>query len=785
LSADGIHGAAEWSIIRNSVPYYELRIAMKAQLLSLSAIIRHGKRHPVFLHQYVCLVLLAGGVFMVDSPLYAQTITGRVVDEQQAPLAGVQAAIPSIHRGAVTDTHGHFSIPSLPNGRHIIQFHLIGYKDVSIPIELTGRDTSLTVMLTASPLEGAAITITASPQASDLLSTPQSVAVIGGRALERERGQTAVSAIATLPGVSMVTTGSGIEKPVIRGLSAQRVLVVSDGVRQEGQQWGDEHGTEIDPFEVERIEVVRGPNSLLYGSDALGGVVNIIRPPVPATALGSPRLGSELILNGFSNTTQSAGALALFGATGDIGYRGTFSARSASDITTPEGRLANSGASELNGGAMIGTTQEWGGIALDYYHTGQRLELHEDNAGATPFQRVGHDRVRLHGDYHSPIGQVEVSTGWQMNNRREYESSDEDETALHLRLGTGTIASQLHHIPLGPFNGTIGINAMMQSNRSLAEEKLIPDFRLQDVGGFFFEEAEFGDFLLSGGLRFDSRQLDVDASGELSVPQQQRHYSAFTGTAGLVWRITPSFSLVASVGSGWRAPTPFELFIEGVHEGTARYEVGSNGLEPEQSFNIEGSARIATAHLQGEVNIYRHQIGSFIYLSPTGQFDSVSGFPIYLDRQADAVLAGGELGIQAEITDWLVIGGTASLVRGINQATNVPLPLMPADRITLDARVMQPSIGPFNKTYLMLGTTMVADQQRIDLFETPTAGYVLFDAGIGGELPFLDDRIHFDLTGRNITNRAYRDHLSRYKLTALNPGIDVSLKISIPLTLIE
>jgi iron complex outermembrane recepter protein len=724
-------------------------------------------------------------LFFDGSSLHSQTITGTVVDEQQLPLAGVQAAIPSLHRGGITNADGRFTIPTLPNGRYIIQFHLIGYKDVSIPIELAGRDTSLNIIMTSSPLEGAVITVTARPQASDLLSTPQSVAVVGGRTLERDRGQTAISAIATLPGVSTVTTGTGIEKPVIRGLSAQRVLVVSDGVRQEGQQWGDEHGTEIDPFEVERIEVVRGPNSLLYGSDALGGVVNIIRPPVPTEAIGSPRLGSEVIINGFSNTSQGAGALALYGASGDIGYRGTFSARSASDITTPESTLSNSGASELNGGAMIGTSQDWGGIALDYYHTAQRLELHEGDPAATPFQRVMHDRIRLHGDYHSPIGQVEISTGWQQNNRREYESGDEEQPVLHLRLSTGSITSQLHHASIGPFNGTVGINAMKQSNRSMAEEKLIPDFALFDLGGFVFEEFESGNFLLSGGLRFDSRQLDVDASGELAVPAQQRRYSAFTGTAGLVWRITPTFSLVANAGTGWRAPTAFELFVEGVHEGTARYEVGSSTLVPEQSFNIEGSARVASARIQGEVNIYRHQINSYIYLSQTGQIDSASGFPIYLDRQADAVLTGGELGIQAEITEWLVLSGTASLVHGTNRATNTPLPLMPADRVTLGARFMQPSFGPFRNTYLSLGTTVVADQKRIDLFETPTAGYVLFDAGIGGELPFLDNRIHLDLTGRNITNGAYRDHLSRYKLFALNPGIDVSFKVSIPLTMVR
>jgi iron complex outermembrane receptor protein len=434
---------------------------------------------------------------------------------------------------------------------------------------------------------------------------------------------------------------------------------------------------------------------------------------------------------------------------------------------------------------MIGTSGDWGGIALDYFHTGQRLELHEADSNATPFQRVGHDRIRLHGDYHSPIGQVEVSTGWQQNNRREYESSDATQPALHLRLSSGTLTAQLHHTPLGPFDGTIGINAMTQSNRSLAEEKLIPDFALLDLGGFAFEEAEFGNVFISGGLRFDSRQLDINASGELAVPAQQRTYSAVTGTAGLVWRITPSFSLVANAGAGWRAPTAFELFVEGVHEGTARYEVGSSSLVPEQSFNIEGSARIATAHIQGEINIYRHQINSFIYLSPTGLIDSASGFPVYLDKQADAILTGGELGIQGEITDWLVLSGTASLVRGTNRATTTPLPLMPADRITLDALFMQPSVGPFSKTYLSLGATIVADQKRIDPFERPTAGYLLFDAGIGGELPFLNDRIHFDLAGHNITNRAYRDHLSRYKLFALNPGIDFSLKVSIPLTLIE
>ena len=715
----------------------------------------------------------------------AQTLSGRVVDTKNEPLVGAQVAVPGIHRGSLTDRSGRFVIRELPPRQYTIEFRSIGYRSVSLVVDLSDGDTTLLVTLEETALEGSTVTITAKPQAALILSTPQSTAVVGGRQLERDRKQSVIESISSVPGVSTYSTGSGVVKPVIRGLTSQRVLVLSDGVRQEGQQWGDEHGPEIDAFDVDRVEVVRGPNSVLYGSDALGGVVNIVRPGVPSSMLGSPTLSGTLTLNGFSNNRQGSGAVALSGAGGVIGYRATLSGRHAGDITTPGGTLSNSGAEELNASALVGALRDWGTVSAGYSHFSQSLRFHEPEPDATGFQEVRHDKASLHTDYQFELGQLELNSGWQMNDRKEFEQRDAAEAVLHLKLNTLTLDLKGHHRTLGPLTGTAGLALMSQTNSSRAEEKLIPDFGLFDVAGFLYEEAPMGDFSLSGGARIDSRVLDVDESSELGVASQTKSFTNISGTLGVIWHATEALSFVANAGRGWRAPTPFEMFVDGIHEGTTRYEIGSNRLAPERSFNIDLSTRYDGNRLQGELTVYHNRINSFIYLSPTERIDSASGFAIFLDRQADATLLGGELGFELQAADWIVLNAGASVVRGTNDETTEPLPLMPADRLTLGTRLIQPSVGPFRHPYLSMGVKIVADQNRIETYERPTGGYVLLDAGLGADLPFAGREIRIDLRAENLGDTAYRDHLSRYKAYALNPGRDISLKLSIPFTLAE
>ena len=717
----------------------------------------------------------------------AATLSGVVRDEQRQPLAAVTVSIPALKRGMITEDDGKFTFDRIPNGTYTLQFSLIGYAVETRQVRAGVEKEPLSVMLRISPLDAPSVTVTAGPQPTDALTTPQAVSVLQGRQLDQNRGEAVMQSIKNTPGVSLYTTGSGIAKPVIRGLTSQRVLVVVDGIRQEGQQWGDEHGPEIDPLDVDKIEVVRGPGSVLYGSDALGGVVNILRPETPSVSSGAPLLEGEVLFNGFTNNRQGAGALSLSGAKGSVGYRGNISLRNANDTRTPVGKLFNSGEGERNGSFLIGATGEWGSVAVDFGHFGQRLEIHEDPAEdptATPFQRIKHDKVHLHANFPVHLFRLEMNGSYQWDDRREFETAAATAPVLNLRLNTASLDVKAHHQPVGPVYGTVGFAVVRQTNASLATEKLIPDYNLTNMAGFLFEEIKIGTVNLSAGIRGDTRTMEVKTSPVLGVTAQTRSYNALSATSGLTWRIAEPLAVTVSVGKGWRAPTAFELFVDGVHEGSVRYEIGDAALKSEASLNTESSLRYASPRFQGEATVFRNRLNRYIYNSPTNQIDLASGFPIYLNKQANATLVGAEFSFQAQVAQWLILSGGVNLIHGSNEAANTPLPLMPASNGHVGARLTVPVWVGLHNPYFSVETRVVTAQKRIEVFETPTPGYTLVDLEIGWEIPLGPTRrITVDLAVKNLLDRAYTDHLSRYKVYALDPGRNLSLKLAVPFTL--
>ena len=723
--------------------------------------------------------LLSCAALFVAAVSFAHDLSGTVTDEWNAPLAGVTIALPALQRGTVSNAEGQYRLQNLPTGQFTVEFSLLGYRRETRTANVAVSDLILNIALFESPLELAPVTVTATPQPSSVQHSTQSVTVIEGRHLDRQRGQAVMEAVKSEPGVALFTTGA-IAKPVIRGLSSQRVLVVADGIRQEGQQWGDEHGPELDALDVERIEVVRGPNSVLYGSDALGGVVNVIRSEVP-TEDDAPALAGTFHVDAHSANEQAAGAIELHGASGLIGYRAHYAAREADDMRTRQGTLFNSGLREQNVSGALGIHRDWGTAAVDYSHVGQEIEIHEDPAedpSATPYQKIAHDRVHVHTNFPANLGRLELHGGWQQNDRQEFELADAAESVVHLKLTTLTLDAKAHHRPIGRFLGTAGVSVMNQTNETLGEEALIPNFDLADFAGYLFEELNAGAVSVSAGARFDVRTLDADVAGE-----DMRDYNAVTGTLGAVWRIQPDLSWTVSAGRGWRAPTAFELFAYGVHEGTQRFEIGDPDLDPEASLNLETGLRYHSPRLRTDLSLFRNTLARYIYPSPTGEV--LEDHDVYEYAQADAVLTGAELDFELETVHFLVLTGGADMVRGDNSATDDPLPLMPADRARAGFRVVGSPRGFLRSPYVSFNATMVADQERLDANETRTAGYTLFDVGAGAELQAGGQRITLDISVENLFDRKYRSHLSRYKTYALDPGRNMMLKVGVPFTIVR
>ena len=737
--------------------------------------------HKLIFHVIFPALAFAFAFGYLGSPVNGQTISGIVSDTNGQPLAGVNVVLPALQRGASTDSTGTFIIEKIPEGIYVIMFSMIGYQKETHQVDTRAGDVRLHVVLHISPLDFPSIVLTAKPQPTDVLSSPQSVTVLEGRQLDRGRGQSTIHILENSPGVATFSTGSGIVKPSIRGLTSQRVLVVVDGVRQEGQQWSDEHAPEIDAFDTERIEVIRGPNSVLYGSDALGGVINIKSADVPAENV-APMQG-KIMLSGFSNNRQGAGALSLYGMLGKVNYRTSVSARSAGDITTPKGRLPNSGMSEYNGRASLGVHGLWGSATLHASRVNQKFEIYEnpaENPGATPYQRVTHDKIHL--NFRLPLNnmRIEADAAWQNNHRREFEAQDEANPELNLLLGTGTLDIKVHHYPIGPVFGTAGFSLMQQRNQSLARDVLIPQFRQRNLAFFLYEEMNLRQISLSAGLRLDSRQLKIGQDNRLALDEQVRRYQELSGLLGAVWRISAPLAIAANFGRAWRAPTAFELFVDGVHEGTVRYETGDENLQPENALNLDVSLRFVSARMQGELAFFHNKIEQYIYLQPTGATDPESGFRKYQHSQTDALLQGAEFTLTLQATDWLTVTGGADFLHAERMADRHPLPLVPANRFKAGVQAKRQKLYGLHAPYVSVQAKIVQAQNRVAEYESPTPGYTTLRIAMGAEIPLHRRALLLDIRVDNVLNTAYRDHLNRYKEYALDPGRNVVIMLSLP-----
>lgn len=786
--------------------------------------------------------------FLSLFPIYTLdfTIQGRVIGEDGKPIRNAKISILEINKTTTSDAEGYFELVHIEVGKYIVLAAANRYKSDSVSITMKDKDETIQITLQKTNLETSEINVTAKSYASELLTAPQSVNVMEGRQLQKQRGENIMSSLNNTPGVSTLSTGAGTAKPVIRGLTGQRVLVLTDGVRQEEQQFGDDHTVDLDALDVSRIEVVKGPASVLYGSDALGGVINIIRSKAPLSKENPSKLSGQIITNSFSNNKQDAGAFSLFGNTNGYGYKISSSTRKAGQIYTPKGRLPNTGFTELNKSASVSVDGNWGNVYLDTFKREQVQDLYnnpnEELQGGKTFQSLSHEKSHLHGFFYFPFADLEIDAGYQRNNRREIPNKNifvpienilfnpldsnfdkayhiyqvagrRDEQGLNLFLDTGTLDTKIHHKPMKGFKGTVGLSGMQQRNSTIGTEALIPKYNLVNYAAFIYEQYSVGNLTFSAGGRVDKRGVDIGSNANLGITEQTKNFQARTGTAGAVWRIVKPFAIALNFGKGFRAPTVFELLANGVHEGTGRYENGNNSLKPETSNNTDLSLRYATSKIQGELTFFKNQFQNYIYSVSVGKIDPHSGLPIYQYRQDRAELSGGEFSLQAEIVKWLILQGGVDILRGTVYKSFEPtnllslgstsndrifddlytkhgsaLPRMTPNRGRLSLRFTTEKFLALQNPYLTLGGRFIDSQNRVDKLETRTGSYNLYDLSFGFELPGIGtdtEKASFDFSVQNIFNKSYVDNLSRYKDYALAPGINYTFKLTVPITIIK
>lgn len=802
------------------------------------------------------LSLLASGAIAQENQVLARSnvargttrtqqkfdLTGTITDQKtNVPLAGATIYIPDLHTGAVADENGHFTITSISAGNYIIEISYLGYASIAKSITINGN-LQFNVALSATILEQQGVTVTGVTFATRTKQNPQVVNILKYDDLLGISSTNIMDALAkAVPGVSIVSTGPAVSKPFIRGLGYNRVVVVNDGVRQEGQQWGDEHGIEIDDYSAQRIEVLKGPSSLMYGSDAIAGVINIqTQTPVPEGTMKVNVLSEYQSNNALRAIYGNlAGTKNGFSWNAYADYKGAHDYKNAYD-----GYVYNSKFWSNNVGGMVGYRGNWGSSRLLISHVNQHIGMVEGERDETtgaflkplpggeesiamdddfkqvkpgiPYQQIGHFKITSDNIFQLGKNHLDVTIGYQQNKRQEFGSADEpDVPEAFFDLKTVTYAVR-YHLPAGnSWKTAFGVNGMFQENTNRAEEAIIPDYALQDAGVFFFSQHIKDKFSFSGGLRVDYRNISsksmiVDGEPKFSALNMQ--FSNISGSAGITYQLAPTVAVKANLARGFRAPNLAELASNGAHEGTNRYEIGNADLKNEVSMQGDLGLELTADHITFSAAVFYNHINDFIFYQKVlaaGGGDSVLTDPesgntlqVFRFNQQDANLYGAELhiDIHPHPLDWLHFENTFSYTRGkftsaVDGSTD--LPHIPAARLVSELRgnLLKKSTSFKNVHVSITGDYTFRQDKAFTGFntETPTDGYFLLNAAAGAEIMHRGNvlfGIHIGVF--NITDAAYQNHLSRLKYTAVNNatgragvfdmGRNFSIKINVPLS---
>ncbi|MGV3510133.1 MAG: TonB-dependent receptor, partial [Sphingobacteriaceae bacterium] len=613
-------------------------------------------------------------VFFISFNLSAASTTviinGKVVDAAtKEPLAGAIISITELQASVHTNQNGEYSFTKIPlKGRFLIEVRYIGYKTLTKYIDLNTAE-AIDFELEPSVIEVHEVVVTGTVSSANSHTNSTSVTSIGKSELTGHPSTNIIDAISHVPGVSQVTTGAAVSKPIIRGLGANRIVTLSNGVKQEGQQWGDEHGIEIDQYSADRVEVLRGAASLLYGSDALGGVINIIDalPPAPGHIRG------EFLSNYSTNNGLTGTSAMLQGNSNGFVWQGRGTYKNAFGYNTPEGRIPNTGFKEQNLSAMLGLNKAWGYIHLNLSSFNQKLGLpdfekngngeYEDEEGNVlspsqlksrdlllPFQDVKHYKVALNNHFLFNKGRLRSTLAFQNNQRRELEESPSD-PSLFFDLKTYSYDFKYYFEENNGWQPVIGIAGAFQNSKNKAEELLIPDYDNTDFGAFGYLKKSWDKTTVSAGLRYDYRNttgVQMEEDGNLKFEDFENQFSNLSGALGFTQEFNDNWNFKANLGSAFRAPNISELSSSGIHEGTFRYELGNTDLKPERSLYADAALEFHNKHIDFHLNVYNNYIGNYIYSRQVNnETIDVDGetYPLFNYVQDNANLYGFEAGL--------------------------------------------------------------------------------------------------------------------------------------------
>ena len=725
--------------------------------------------------------------------VFCQEFTAKVFDKQtQQPVPHAQVYLVDLNTGTVADEKGVFKI-QIPNYKNLhIQVRAMGYKILNT---IVNAESNSIFYLEPGHLNIDEIIISAP---LSRLGRENIVNISHKKLgdLQEDSSLNLSETLANMAGVSQITTG-GIGKPIIRGLGGSRVVTYAQGIRIENQQWGDEHGLGVSAAGIEAVELIKGPASLAYGADALGGVLYFVDEKYANPNNIQTFFKSKF----FSNT---------LGLKNQVGFKinknkfkwnffGAYD--SHADYKIPNGkRVFNTRFNQKN-------IKILGGFQKKYWISEVKYSFLENNFGIpheaafkestarnfiSPYQNINHHNVTFKNALFLADSKLDIVLGYSYNKRKEIEEAhahDEDkhegENGLDLRLHTFSSNIKWHSpVYKGFLKFTVGTQSMFKNNKNYGHEILIPNAQTTDLGGFAVATMDFSELKFQTGIRADYRKIDAKKTSSeegKTFPALQKWYRGFTYSAATSYKFD-AVKFQLNISTGFRVPNTSELLSDGVHHGTNRYYVGDNTLENEYATQIDFMLDYENDHLKLYANPFYNQIKNYIYLFADGT--KKEKLPVFQYGQIDAVLYGGETGIHYHPHSLHGLHLESNFSAVIAEDSNKKaLPLIPQMR--LNSKIAFAGMGP--KKFMRIKNIFLQHiynfaQNRVSTFETTSPAYQLLHMGIDFEFFTKYTPIEIQMGIKNILNTPYIDHLSRFKnLDIQNQGINYHIGIKIPL----
>ncbi|SRX73572.1 TonB-dependent receptor [Aequorivita antarctica] len=734
------------------------------------------------------ILCLLAVLFIYTAASSQNSLAGTITLKNNNETVSATVYIPQLEKGTTVDFDGNYELKNIPDGNYNVVFSSLGYATVSKKINFSNNQTvieNLQMKESAVEMEEVIVSTPFHKLQSDNVMKVERVSTDD---LNSSGAVTLADGIKNIAGVDLITTGTGIGKPVIRGLSSNRVLTYTQGVRLENQQFGDEHGLGVNEAGVESVEVIKGPASLLYGSDALGGVLYLN----PERFANSGETHGDLSSIYFSNTFGTSTNLGVKTSGEKLKFLARGSYSSFSDYKTgADYRVTNSRFNEKDlktGVQYLGTKFK---STIRYNYNRSNIGIAEEIGEQTrsqdlelPFQEIDNHILSFDNTLFFNKSSLDVKAGYLFNDRREFED-DPATAALRLKLNTFNYDVKYNLPELGKFETIIGLQGMFQSNKNEAEEILIPDANTTDVGVLATSHYHLEKIDLQAGIRFDSRKIESEATRNPSdtdfIPALEKTFTSFTAALGAKMDFVKNISARVNFASGFRAPNLAELTSNGIHEGTNRYEKGNTNLSNEQNFQADVSLEYRNKHIEFFANGFYNAVNDYIFISPTNEM--IDETPVFDYLQNDAALYGGEFGfhLHPHPLDWLHFESSFETVTG-KLSNDEYLPLIPANslRNTFRVELHDGKTRKFSSAFITLENTL--NQKNVNDFETRTGGYSLLSAGIESSFQLQKAVLKLGVNGTNLTDKQYISHLSRFKpdgIFNIGRSVNVNLKVEI------